>query len=906
MGKNNKKKGKKPPAGPAGRVSKARSEVRDNPFEVKINKQKFTVLGRKTKHDVGLPGVSKSKALKKRKDTLLREYQQRGKSSVFSDKRFGEYDTKLTPEEKMMKRFALERQKHVDKKTMYNLNEEEELTHYGQSLATLEKMTDAVDSDSDTEERGALSAELTAAHFGGGGLLRKKAPSEQTEEEPEKPKSRKELIEELIAKSKIEKRERQSQREKAHELTEKLDSDWKAIQGLMAHKVPKSERKVEPEKPKPDDYDMTVRQLVFDMKAKPSDKMKSEEEIAKEEQERIQRLEADRLRRMRGEDDKTKKSKHISADDLMDGFILDKDDRLMLSYKDGKMNLPESENKNQKAGGDTDNAVDDQSDDDDEEEEDDEEGDSEEGDEDAEEGDEDTEESDEDTEESDEDTEESDEDTEGGDEDTEASDFDIKASDEDNEKNDGKDRSDSSALDELTKKDLKLREKRAMESGSPLPITFNGHQSSFKVFRALLDGKTPDQQVKLVERMIKENHQTLTPESKGKLEDLMNCLVAYIELNAESNVANMEIVDKMIKPLYNLCQSYPELAAESFRETIKANVTNLNEGIKSTGQLMYPRFYLLLNLKLVGILFPTSDFWHPVVTPAMTMMSQILTECTVTHLTDVTSGLFAACASLEYVSLSKRFIPELINFLLGILHLATPPDASADYYVVPLFKRCGKFKKILFIDNPDDAASWVKTNLPLTTMYVIKTKNKTKLNHFRLTCTAVCLDLVKRCVDMYSTLPAFREIFGSIEKVIRNHLPRDTYPEKIQDLCKNILEDIEKHSKKPYSPLSFEKQMPVPMKMFTPKVMPVLEFGKKQGCNKVERERKRLIHKHKREFKGAVREIRRDNQFLAREKLSETMRKDSERKRKVKELFNSLSTQEGEWKAMKRRKMKGK
>lgn len=51
-----------------------------------------------------------------------------------------------------------------------------------------------------------------------------------------------------------------------------------------------------------------------------------------------------------------------------------------------------------------------------------------------------------------------------------------------------------------------------------------------------------------------------------------------------------------------------------------------------------------------------------------------------------------------------------------------------------------------------------------------------------------------------------------------------------------------------------------------------LEFGRKQGgSSKEEQERKRLIHKHKREFKGAVREIRRDNQFLARMQLSETM-----------------------------------
>ena len=48
-----------------------------------------------------------------------------------------------------------------------------------------------------------------------------------------------------------------------------------------------------------------------------------------------------------------------------------------------------------------------------------------------------------------------------------------------------------------------------------------------------------------------------------------------------------------------------------------------------------------------------------------------------------------------------------------------------------------------------------------------------------------------------------------------------------------------------------------------------LEFGRKQGSSREEQERRRLIQKHKREFKGAVREIRKDNQFLARMQLAE-------------------------------------
>ena len=41
------------------------TKVKSNPFEMKITKQKHTILGRKAKHKTGLPGVSRSIANKK-------------------------------------------------------------------------------------------------------------------------------------------------------------------------------------------------------------------------------------------------------------------------------------------------------------------------------------------------------------------------------------------------------------------------------------------------------------------------------------------------------------------------------------------------------------------------------------------------------------------------------------------------------------------------------------------------------------------------------------------------------------------------------------------------------------------------------------------------------------------------
>ncbi|CAH2299683.1 nucleolar 14 [Pelobates cultripes] len=772
----------------------------------------------------------------------------------------------------MLKRFALERQRNVEKQNMFNLNEEEELTHYGQSLAAIEKLDDAVESDSDTEERGALSAELTAAHFGGGGgLLRKKAPSEQKDEELEKPKTRKELIEELIAKSKLEKRERQNQKEKTLELTEKLDSDWRKIQALLAHKTPKSERNAEVEKPKPDEYDKIVRELGFEMKAQPSERLKSEEELAKEEQERLQNLEAARLRRMRGGDDDKhmKRPTHVSADDLMDDFVLDKDDRLMLSYKDGAINLPE------------DKAETSEEEDHDGEEEEDHDG--------EDEGMEDGSDQEED---------------DGSGEGSEESDASDNYSDlESDAGSDGQE--DHTEVKTREKKNKSKEEIKADAEAakSELPFTF-AVPESYESFLSLLVGKSAEQQLVVLERVQKCNHPSLAEGNKAKLEKLFGFLLEYITDLAKKDSPDLPMIDKLVLPLYNLCQTFPEAAAACVRDALQDATESMNEMLKIRSRSAHPELHVLVYLKITGLLFPTSDFWHPVVTPAMILMSQILTQCPVSSLQGIAAGLFVCCMFMEYVSLSRRFIPELINYLLGILHLAVPNKQTPNYTLIPPFKPHGKHTELLVIQSKEDTDTWVKSKLSLSDLRCLG--NKTETIHFKLNCVAVCLDLLQKCVKMYGPLPAFREIIQPIALLLREHLPIADYPEKLQALHSDILKEIETYTKKLYTPLVFEKQAPVPMKMFTPKIMPVLEYGKRQGCNKVERERKRLIHKHKREYKGAVREIRRDNQFLARVQLSEAVDRDVERKRKVKELFNSLSTQEGEWKALKKRKLKGK
>ncbi len=107
----------------------------ENPFELRLNKRKHDVLGQKRKGEVGNRGQSRDAAVQLRRRTLQVgaasihfffffffffflytrssqvELNQRGKSNAFVDKRIGEYDSTMTPEDRMLARFQKARTK---------------------------------------------------------------------------------------------------------------------------------------------------------------------------------------------------------------------------------------------------------------------------------------------------------------------------------------------------------------------------------------------------------------------------------------------------------------------------------------------------------------------------------------------------------------------------------------------------------------------------------------------------------------------------------------------------------------------------------------------------------------------------------------------------------------------------
>eukprot|EP00741_Cyanophora_paradoxa_P002224 tig00000571_g2156.t1 len=341
-----------------------------NPFERRVNKRKFDVVNRKVKGEQGERGASRSKAIEARKATLLVEYSQQGKSNAFVDRRFGERDERISEEDKYLMRFQRERQSRASKKSLYNLEDDEEggaqLTHLGRSLAEIDDFKDDIPlSDEEDADKGQVGADFVSDfHFGGGLVPSKKREGGEGgeaegggEEEGEgegRTKSKKEVMEEIIAKSKHHKAEQRKQREERDELLEKLDLEFDSIRGLLssskrggagadpkdrheqAHAHEEDKKKVAAAAPAAaaaaaptaaakqqaddDDYERTVRELRLERRVQAAEKMKKPEDVAREEKERLERLEVrtlfldgggedfegprrERLRRMRGDYD---------------------------------------------------------------------------------------------------------------------------------------------------------------------------------------------------------------------------------------------------------------------------------------------------------------------------------------------------------------------------------------------------------------------------------------------------------------------------------------------------------------------------------------------------------------------------------------------------------------------------
>jgi hypothetical protein len=239
--------------------------IRSNPFERRKVSKKFDVIGSRQKVNRKSLGKARTEALEKRTDTISVEYKGTQKKNAFIDKRIGEHDSSMSHEDKMMARFQRERQKLI-KTSKYALEEVGQFENLGNSLGGGEAAPSVLlEDDYEASDHEGFESD------GSNAMTRLPEMNEEEDDyESTKPwlqglphlqnengvdsegnavprhKSRKDIMSEVMAKSKFYKQLHKEERNEEDEMREKLDEAYDdeltCLLGSWAQELKRGER----------------------------------------------------------------------------------------------------------------------------------------------------------------------------------------------------------------------------------------------------------------------------------------------------------------------------------------------------------------------------------------------------------------------------------------------------------------------------------------------------------------------------------------------------------------------------------------------------------------------------------------------------------------------------------------
>ncbi|KAG6866122.1 hypothetical protein C0991_008430 [Blastosporella zonata] len=836
-----------------------------NPFDTKVTKLKHDVGGRKVKGVSGRPAQSKQAGLEQRKKTLLKEFHEKGRAGGIVDRRFGENDPSMSLEERMLERFTKERQR-ASKGVAFNLEDEDELTHYGQSLSKLDDFDNVgLGLDDDEEDTGKIDADVVKhTHFGGFD-----DEDEDDSEEPARKKSKAEVMAEVMAKSKEHKLRRQMEREQEDNVRHELDQDFEALRALIyapdpsstgSNSIPLGTTTAASAQPAvltlptaPEDYDQHVRELAFEKRAKPKDRTKTEEELAQEEKEALEKAERRRRKRMLGleesdseDEGKSRGKRKRGGDDLEDDFV-DEDewDGLGAGLK-GAAEIDEEDE----------GSVSDEEE--------------ESG---AEEG----------EEESDDEGEESD--------------------DSENEAEEGEHEALISAKKSSTLKSAKGKAK-------DLPFTFPC-PSTHDEFLAIVDNVSDDDVPIVIKRIRALYHTSLGADNKFKLQTLATILIDHVLYITSPPEPRFSLVSSILPHIDALTQAYPVRAAEHFVEKVTLMHKNLKRGL-ARGALdqeakTWPGLPELSLLRIIGSTWSTSDLNHAVISPTRVLFGAYLGLGRVRSLSDIASGLFLCTLFLQFEDLSKRLVPEAINFLINtVLHLA--PHHYKTVASLPGFFPSPDFRSDLC--RPLALNTKVRSKVaPQKPNLAALLQLDEPTEQAKVDMISLALTLHGKYADMYKSLDGFIELYEPILEILKD-VDNANLPKALQTQLTGLIDTLGrllKFSRQARQPLRLQAHKPIPIPTYIPKFETTTSnYLRRQDPDHERNEASKLRNQYKQERKGAIRELRKDAKFLAGVEQEKQKEKDRAYNSSMKRVFGSLEGERAEEKAMEREKSKEK
>lgn len=311
----------------------------------------------------------------------------------------------------------------------------------------------------------------------------------------------------------------------------------------------------------------------------------------------------------------------------------------------------------------------------------------------------------------------------------------------------------------------KMLQARKTES-KELPFTFPC-PATHDDFLDILQPTTPDQLHTVIERIRVLYHPSLAEGNKQKLALFLGVLIDHLLYTVSAaDAPSFSGNTVLLQHILSMVKAFPLSTASYCVRKLGLMQKNLVRGLQSgpseISSKTWPGAAELTLLRLVGTIWSTSDFSHPVVAPAMLLISQYLGQCRVRDAQDIASGLFLSTLVLQYESQSKRLVPEALSFLTQVLLLMLPMKGEV--------QTCGQYP-LPDLGKPDLANLCIKSkaevpsNVPLNMLELLQ-GDTAAIAGQQADLLSLALTLLVESATMHNALPAFIEMFAPIHAVL--------------------------------------------------------------------------------------------------------------------------------------------
>ncbi|KAG2786440.1 hypothetical protein PC129_g1564 [Phytophthora cactorum] len=817
---------------------RASSSKGSNPFDVRGNasKQKHEVIGRRVKGAGRNVAAARAEAERKRRKTLGAEFNARNKSNVFKDKRLGEQDPTLSMEDKMMARFQTERKRKLRNASAFALHDSDSEQDDDDALFLTHKGAKITDDDYDQlNADGPLDAEDDSEE---GRKMDRDIVNQlhfgggkgDNEEGDGKRKTHKEVMHEVMMKAKLYKAERQKNKSSQEDATDKLDEGFADVRGLLEFRPTRANGKELVPKEPMDEFDKLTREFAFEAKAKATERRMSPEEAAAKERDRLAELEKKRVARMNGADDDSDSDDDGKRKKGKKGKKKEKTPQLIM--------MPPTDD-DLTDGYAVDARFADEEAENEEEAEENEEQESEEEDSEA-------------------------ESEAGSDDEDEAKE--KKEEEELEEENDDEN-------DEDTEKQKRVQD--AEEAAAELPFVFECPESpeELAVLFKQHARNSPEKRGLILERLVTYYNPRLSVENKNKMKRFFAVMVRQFLIFAARYAGHKQDLDSLAKYMYTLAQQMGDTAGIVVRELLVQLFKRLHKRASTSA---WPTLPELLLFKTLTSIFPTSDLRHNVVSPMETLLGESLARGTVSSPQEATQALFAATLSLDMTRSKERFMPEVVSFLTRILRA--------------------------FVTSSDDENSthWLRRDL-LEWLSAHSEEKMPALPRLSLAGSSSCsgvqvlsalLALLDAASAQYASLPSFDELFYPLYLLL-HALVKQLEDHKVSEV-NAVISKLHTHLESCWNarrPLRLQSFAPTTLPTFAPHFDENYTVRKDKTAPKDTAQLKQLQRQVKRARKGAARELRRDAEFIHREKQKEEEARLAAKEEKQKEIRRWLEEQ---------------